>query len=57
MPSTAQLTNGCVGAVKAKARSYGTIKHLMTMADRIAGKRTHLLASPLNVKTCPQLSP
>jgi len=57
MPSTAQLTNGCVGAVKAKARSYGTIKHLMTMADRIAGKRTHLLAAPLNVKTCPQLSP
>lgn len=58
------LTNGCVEAVnsliqavKAKARGYGTIKHLITIAYGIAGKRTHLLASPLNLKTCPQPSP
>jgi hypothetical protein len=42
---------------QAKARSYGAIKHLMTIADRIAGKRTLLLASPLNLKTGPQTSP
>lgn len=57
MPSTAQLANGCVEAVKAKARSYGTIKHLMTIADRIAGKLSHLPASPWNLKACPQPSP
>jgi len=36
-----------IQTVKAKARGYGNNKHLIAIAYRIAGKRTHLLASPL----------
>ena len=48
-----KLTNGCVmaansliQAAKAKARGCGTIKHLSTVAYLVAGKLTHLPASP-----------
>ena len=52
-----QLTNGRVEAInsliqaaKAKARGYGTIQHLITLASRVAGKLTHLPTSPFNLK-------
>jgi len=48
-----KLTNGRVGAGnglirvgKAKARGYGTTKHLITVAYLVAGKLTQLPASP-----------
>ena len=51
-----QLTNGRVAAInsliqaaKAKARGYGTIQHLITLASRVAGKLTHLPTSPFNL--------
>ena len=54
-----KLTNGRVEAInsliqaaKAKARGYGTIKHLITIAYLVAGKLTHLPASPFNLKAC-----
>ena len=55
----AKLTNGRVEAInsliqaaKAKARGYGTVKHLITIAYLVAGKLTHLPASPFNLKAC-----
>lgn len=52
-----QLTNGRVEAInsliqaaKAKARGYGTIQHLITLASRVAGKLSHLPTSPFNLK-------
>ena len=35
---------------RAKARGYGTIKHLITLSYRVAGKLTHLPTSPFNLK-------
>jgi hypothetical protein len=53
MPSDSRLTNGIVEAIngriqaaKAKARGYETTRHLITMAYLVAGKLTHLPASP-----------
>lgn len=53
-----RLTNGRVEAInsliqaaKARARGYRTTRHLITMAYLIAGKLTHLPASPYNT-TC-----
>jgi len=54
-----KLTNGRVEAInsliqaaKAKARGYGTVKHLITISYLVAGKLTHLPASPFNLKAC-----
>jgi len=48
-----QLTNGrvegvnaLIQAAKAKARGYGTTRHLITICYLVAGKLTHLPASP-----------
>lgn len=42
-----EAANGLIQAAKAKARGYGTIRHLITIAYLVAGKLTHLPASPL----------
>ena len=51
-------TNGRVGAVnsliqaaKAKARGYGTTRHLITIVCLVAGKLTQLPTSPFVVKS------
>ena len=41
-----EAVNGRIQAAKAKARGYGTTRHLITMAYLVAGKLTHLPASP-----------
>jgi transposase len=41
-----EAANGQIQAAKAKARGYGTIRHLITISYLIAGKLTHLPASP-----------
>lgn len=41
-----EAANGQIQAAKAKARGYGTTRHLITIAYLIAGKLTHLPASP-----------
>ena len=53
-----RLTNGHVEAVnlliqaaKAKARGYGTTKHLITIAYLVAGKLIQLPTSPFVVKS------
>ena len=53
-----RLTNGHVEAVnsliqaaKAKARGYGTTRHLITIAYLVAGKLTQLPTSPFVVKS------
>jgi transposase len=43
-----EAANGQIQAAKAKARGYGTTRHLITIAYLIAGKLTHLPASPFN---------
>jgi len=47
-----EAANSLIQAAKAKARGYGTAKHLITIAYLVAGKLTHLPASPFNLKTC-----
>jgi len=44
--------NSLVQAAKAKARGYGTVRHLITIAYLVAGKLTHLPASPFKLKAC-----
>ncbi len=44
-----EAINGLIQAAKAKARGYGTIKHLITVAYLVAGKLTHLPASPFKL--------
>jgi len=41
-----EAANSLIQAAKAKARGYGTTKHLITVAYLVAGKLTHLPASP-----------
>lgn len=41
-----EAANGQIQAAKAKARGYGTTRHLITIAYLITGKLTHLPASP-----------
>jgi transposase len=41
-----ESTNSLIQAVKARARGYGTVRHLITMAYLVAGKLAHLPASP-----------
>lgn len=51
-----EAVNGQIQAAKAKARGYGTTKHLITMAYLIAGKLTNLPASPFDNPACAKLS-
>ena len=44
-----EAANGQIQAAKAKARGYGTIRHLITISYLIAGKLTHLPASPFKL--------
>jgi transposase len=59
-----KLTNGRVEAVnaliqaaKAKAHGYGTTKHLITISYLVAGKLTHLPASPFHTTSCAPAKP
>lgn len=44
--------NSLIQAAKAKARGYGTTRHLITMAYLIAGKLNHLPAPPFINRVC-----
>lgn len=45
-------TNGLIQAAKARARGYGTVRHLITMAYLVAGKLIHLPAPPFITRCC-----
>lgn len=45
-------TNSIIQAAKAKARGYGTVRHLITMAYLVAGKLIHLPAPPFITRCC-----
>ncbi|MCF6266274.1 MAG: ISL3 family transposase [Desulfuromusa sp.] len=45
-------TNSIIQAAKARARGYGTIRHLITMSYLVAGKLTHLPAPPFITRCC-----
>ena len=45
-------TNGLIQAAKARARGYGTARHLITMAYLVAGKLNHLPAPPFITRCC-----
>jgi predicted enzyme related to lactoylglutathione lyase len=47
-----EAANGQIQAAKAKARGYGTVRHLITIADLVAGKLTHLPACPFENRKC-----
>lgn len=47
-----ESANSLIQAAKAKARGYGTVRHLITVAYLVAGKLTHLPASPYTTKCC-----
>ncbi|WP_373507694.1 transposase [Thiocapsa sp.] len=49
-----EAANGLIQAAKAKARGYGTVRHLITIAYPDAGKLTHLPACPFENKKCPK---
>jgi transposase len=49
-----EAANGQIQAAKAKARGYGTIRHLITISYLIAGKLTHLPASPFKMPVLAQ---
>lgn len=51
-----EAINGQIQAAKAKARGYGTVKHLITIAYLIAGKLTRLPACPFDAAACATLS-
>jgi len=44
-----EAANGQIQAAKAKARGYGTTRHLITIAYLVAGKLAHLPASPFKI--------
>lgn len=44
-----EAANGQIQAAKATARGYGTTRHLITIAYLVAGKLTHLPASPFPI--------
>jgi transposase len=48
--------NSLIQAAKAKARGYGTTKHLITIAYLIVGKLSHLPASPFKLNACATLA-
>jgi len=43
-----EAANSLIQAAKAKARGYGTTRHLITISYLVAGKLTHLPASPFD---------
>lgn len=45
-------TNGLIQAAKARARGYGTVRHLITMSYLVAGKLAHLPAPPFITRYC-----
>ena len=45
-------TNSIIQAAKARARGYGTVRHLITMAYLVAGKLIHLPAPPFITRCC-----
>lgn len=47
-----EAANGQIQAAKAKARGYGTVRHLITIAYLVAGKLTHLPACPFANRKC-----
>jgi transposase len=49
-----EAANGQIQAAKAKARGYGTIRHLITISYLIAGKLNHLPASPFKAPALAQ---
>jgi transposase len=51
-----EAANGQIQAAKAKARGYGTVRHLITIAYLVAGKLTHLPACPFANKQCAKAS-
>ncbi len=58
-----QLTNGrveginsLIQAAKAKARGYGTTRHLITISYLVAGKLTHLPVSPFKLTGTPTVA-
>jgi transposase len=52
-----EAANSLIQAAKAKARGYATTKHLITIAYLVAGKLTHLPASPFNLKASAMPAP
>ena len=52
-----EAANSLIQAAKAKPRGYATIRHLITIAYLVAGKLTHLPASPFNLKACALRAP
>ncbi len=50
-----EAANSLIQAAKAKARGYGTTRHLITIAYLVAGKLTHLPASPFDAARAPVL--
>jgi len=44
--SSVAAANAGIQAAKARARGYGTTTHLITIAYLVAGRLTHLPASP-----------
>ncbi|MGB9408905.1 MAG: ISL3 family transposase [Terracidiphilus sp.] len=48
-----EAANARIQAAKAKAHGYGTVRHLITIAYLIAGKLTHLPASPFGLRQAP----
>jgi transposase len=52
-----EAANAQIQAAKAKARGYGTVRHLITIAYLVAGKLTHLPACPFQDPTRASLSP
>jgi len=51
-----EAINALIQAAKAKARGYGTTRHLITIAYLVAGKLTHLPVSPFKVPAAAQAS-
>ena len=47
-----EAANSLIQAAKAKARGYGTTKHLIAVAYLVAGKLVHLPASPFKLVVC-----
>jgi transposase len=47
-----EAANSLIQAAKAKARGYGTTRHLITISYLVAGKLTHLPASPFVRSPC-----
>lgn len=47
-----EAANSLIQAAKAKARGYGTTRHLITIAYLVVGKLTHLPASPFKRAAC-----